>query len=284
MAIRVHPSAAVIGATVSGIDLAEPIAASSGQQLRDALDAHGVLVFRDQHSVDDDAQVRLAEVWGPVRPSPWEAYNGGEQLISRVYAGADYPLPTGLDREFHVDRSFTEEIADVAVLRPIVIPPCGGATTWADARAALRHLSPALLDEIRGLRAHHHPGDSFGRRMISNYGEEAGGAVVRLHGEGSSHPVVIVHPRSGDEVLFVSPRFTRYVIGLSRSDSDDLLARLYATLERPELQFSHDWRIGDVVVWDEHRLAHRAPSDYAPHSREVRRCSGGRRRPIPASA
>ena len=278
-----RPSTGIIGATVDGIDLAEPIADSSSQQLREALDTHAVLVFRDQHSVNDEAQVRLAEVWGSVQPSPWEAQNGGGQLISRVYADADYPPPTGLDCEFHVDRSFTDEIADVAVLRPIVIPPSGGATTWADARAALRHLSPALLDEIRGLSAHHTAGDSFGRRMIRNYGEEAGGAVIRLFGGGSAHPIVIAHPRTGDKVLFVSPRFTRYVIGLSRTDSDDLLARLYTAFARPELQFSHHWRTGDVVVWDEHRVVHRAPNDYAPHTREVRRCSGGRRRPIPAS-
>ncbi len=279
-----RPSTAAIGATVDGIDLAEPITGLSSQQLRDALDAHGVLVFPDQHSVDDEAQVRLAEVWGSVQPSPWEVYNGGDQLISRVYADEDNPPPTGLDCEFHVDRSFTEEIADVAVLRPTVIPPSGGATTWADARAALRSLNPALSDEIRELSAHHRAGDSFGQRMRRSYGEEAGSAVNRLYGGGCAHPIVIVHPRTGDEVLFVSPRFTRFVIGLSRTDSDDLLARLYTAFERPELQFSHQWRTGDVAVWDEYRLVHRAPNDYAPHTREVRRCSGGRRRPIPTTA
>ena len=119
--------------------------------------------------------------------------------------------------------------------------------------------------------------------MAIDYGDESGGAVANRFAEGCTHPIVAVHPRTGDELLFASPRFTSYVVGLADADSDDLLQRLFAVLDRPELQFVHPWRMGDVVVWDEHRLMHRAPNDYGAHDRELRRCSAGRRRPTPAS-
>ncbi len=274
-----RPAATTIGATVDGIDLAEPITDSSSRQIRDALDVYGVLVFADQHSVDDGAQLHLAQLWGPPPPSPWDAHHGNKSLITRIYTDDSHGLPSGRDRAFHTDMSFTDQIPDVAVLRPIVIPPSGGATTWADARAALRSLNPALLDEIRELSAYHRVGRRFAQKMALNFGTEAGDAVASRFAEGCQHPVVVVHPRTGDEVLFVNPRYTRYVLEMPDVDSDDLLGRLFAAFESPDLQFTHQWRTGDVVVWDEHRVVHRAPDDYGSHPRELHRCTAGWHRP-----
>lgn len=284
MGISIRPSTASIGATIEGIDLAPPIPGSTGRLIRDALDAHGLLVFPGQHSVDDEAQLRLAALWGSPPPSPWEAYNGGENLITRISTDASHGPPSGLDCAFHTDMSFTERIPDVAILRPAIIPPgkrCGG-TTWADSRAALEQLDPALVHELRGLSARHVVGERFARKMSLNYGDEAGGAVAGRFAEGCAHPIVAVHPRTGHEVLFVNPRYTRHVIGLSGAGSDDLLERLFAAFDRPKLQFTHWWRMGDVVVWDEHRTVHRAPDDYGTHIRELRRCTAGWHRPEPS--
>ena len=281
--IRVHPAATTIGATVEGIDLTEPITDSSGRRIREALDAYGVLVFPDQHAVDDEAQLLLAELWGSPSPAPWEAHHGRGSLITRVYTNDSHGLPTGRDCAFHTDMSFTEQIPDVGVLRPIVIPPFGGATTWADARVALGSLNPTLLDEIRGLSAHHTAGRRFAQKMALIFGAEAGDTVTSRFADGCQHPVVAAHPRTGDEVLFVNPRYTRYVLDMPDADSDDLLGRLFAAFERPELQFAHQWRTGDVAVWDEFRVVHRAPADYGSHPRELHRCTAGWHRPGPAS-
>lgn len=283
MGIRVRPYAITIGATVDGVDLAEPITDSGSRQIREALDAYGVLVFPGQHSVDDEAQLRLAALWGPPPPSPWETQHGRKSLITVIYTDDSHKPPSGRDVAFHTDMSFTEQIPDVAVLRPVVIPPSGGATAWADARAALRHLSPALLDEIRGLRALHRVGRRFAKRMAINFGADAGDAVASRFAEGCQHPVVVVHPRTGDEVLFVNPRYTRHVLDMPEIDSDELLGRLFATFEQPQLQLTHQWRNGDVVVWDEHRVVHRAPNDYGHHTRSLHRCTAGWHRPTPAS-
>ena len=285
MAIRIRVAKSTIGATVEGIDLAEPIMGSNGRLICDSLDTHGLLVFPGQHSVDDEAQIRLAALWGSPPPSPWEAHSGGGSLFTRISIDASHGPPTGLDCAFHTDMSFTERVPDVAILRPVVIPPgerCGG-TTWADSRAALQHLDPALVQELRGRSARHVVGERFARKMALNYGDESGGAVANRFAEGCTHPIVAVHPRTGDELLFVNPRYTRYVIGLADADSDDLLQRLFAAFDRPELQFTHWWHMGDVVVWDEHRTVHRAPDDLGTHDRELRRCTAGWHRPEPVS-
>ena len=98
--IRVCPAATTIGATVEGIDLTEPITDSSGRRIREALDAYGVLVFPDQHAVDDEAQLLLAELWGSPSPAPWEAHHGRSRLITRVYTNDSFAMPSGRDCAF----------------------------------------------------------------------------------------------------------------------------------------------------------------------------------------
>ncbi len=87
------------------------------------------------------------------------------------------------------------------------------------------------------------------------------------------HPVVALHPRTGDEILFVNAGFTRYVVGLPPDRSEALLRRLFDAFTDPAIGFAHHWRPGDVAVWDEHRTVHRGPSDFAPHARKLHRRS-----------
>jgi len=98
-------------------------------------------------------------------------------------------------------------------------------------------------------------------------------------GASCRNPIVAVHPRTGDELLFVNAGFTRYVLGLPRARSDALLSRLLEAFADPAISFSRRWRPGDVAVWDEHRTVHRGPNDFAPHARKLHRCTAGSRRP-----
>ncbi len=86
------PAAATIGATADGIDLTEPIPESSGREIREALDAYGVLVFPGQQGVEDGARLLLAELWGTPSPSHWEAHHGRMNPIAHVYTNASPAL------------------------------------------------------------------------------------------------------------------------------------------------------------------------------------------------
>ncbi|MCY3618425.1 MAG: TauD/TfdA family dioxygenase [Acidimicrobiaceae bacterium] len=277
--IAVAPAASTIGAEVSGVDLSADIDDDLAAEIRAALDDRGVLVFVGQDSVDDEAQKRIASVWAAPRPHPIVEFLGSDEVIGVVYNDADHPPAEGGDSKFHTDYSFNPEIPDVAVLRAVVIPPVGGATVWSDARAALASLDDELVDELRGRVAHHDMGPRFGVEMEARFGAELAARIEARFGAGYRHPIVAVHPRTGDELLFVNAGFTRYVLGLPRARSDALLSRLLEAFVDPAMSFSRRWRPGDVAVWDEHRTVHRGPNDFAPHARKLHRCTAGSRRP-----
>ena len=277
--MAVTAAASSIGAEVSGVDLSGEIPEALAAEITAALDERGVLVFVGQHAVDDEVQKRIASIWAAPQPHPIVEFLGSDEVIGVVYNDADHPPAEGGDAKFHTDYSFNSEIPDVAVLRPLVIPPVGGATEWSDARAALASLDDDLVDELRGRVAHHDMGPRFGVEMEARFGAELARRVEGRFGPGSRHPVVAVHPRTGDELLFVNAGFTRRVVGLPPDRSDALLARLFDSFADPAITFSRSWQPGDVAVWDEHRTVHRGPYDFAPHARKLHRCTAGSRRP-----
>lgn len=276
-------SNSTIGAVVSGIDLAADISAADAAAIKAALDERGVLILEGQHAVDDEAQKRIASLWGEPRPHPVVEFLGGTDVIGVVYNDAEHPPRESGDAKFHTDYSFNHEIPDIAVLRTVVEPPVGGATTWADARAALATLDKDEVRELRGRVAHHDMGSGFRAEMEARFGPETADRVQARFGCGYRHPVVAVHPRTGDELLFVNAGFTRYLVGLREDRSEALLARLLAAFADPAIGFTHRWRPGDLAIWDEHRTVHRGPSDFAPHARKLHRCTAGSRRPQAAA-
>ena len=283
-ALSISPADSSIGAEVSGVDLSEDIDDGLAAEIRTALDERGVLVFAGQDAVDDESQKRIASIWAAPQPHPIVEFLGSDEVIGVVYNDADHPPTAGGDSSFHTDYSFNPEIPDVAVLRPVVIPPVGGATLWSDARAALGLLDEDLVDGLRGRVAHHDMGPGFRREMEARFGTEVADKLDARFGAGYRHPIVAVHPRTGDELLFVNAGFTRHVIGLPSNRSDALLSRLFETFTDPAISFSRRWRPGDVAVWDEHRTVHRGPNDFAPHERRLHRCTAGSRRPMASNA
>ena len=282
--LSISPADSTIGAEVLGADLSADIGEELAAEIRAALDDYGVLVFVGQHAVDDEVQKRIAAIWAAPQPHPIVEFLGSDEVMGVVFNDADHPPSAGGDSSFHTDYSFNPEIPDVAVLRPVVIPPVGGATLWSDARAALAGLDDDLVDGLRGRVAHHDMGPGFRREMEARFGNEVADRLDARFGAGYRHPIVAVHPRTADELLFVNAGFTRYVVGLPRTRSDALLSRLFESFADPAISFSHSWRPGDVAVWDEHRTVHRGPNDFAPHARKLHRCTAGRRRPMASIA
>lgn len=281
---HISPAVSTIGAEVSGVDLSGDIEDELAAEIRRALDERGVLVFVGQDAVDDEAQKRIASIWAAPQPHPIVEFLGGEEVIGVVYNDADHPPAAGGDSSFHTDYSFNPEIPDVAVLRPVVIPPVGGATVWSDCRAALDSLEDDLVEDLRGRVAHHDMGPGFRREMEARFGTDVADKLDARFGAGYRHPIVAVHPRTGDELLFVNAGFTRHVIGLPEAVSHQLLERLFGAFGDPASTFSRRWEPGDVVIWDEHRTVHRGPNDFAPHARKLHRCTAGRRRPVASTA
>lgn len=246
-----------IGAQVSGVDLREVSAGLAGQ-LREWLAEYLVLFFRDQQ-LDDDAQVALAGMLGPV----------GEVLGRSIFPiRTDAGSPTFAD-EWHTDLSLEPEPPAFAALRGVTIPPQGGDTVWASLIAAYERLSEPMRALADGLAVHHGVTLEYLRSLRITSGPAV--ADREAQNEGAVHPLVLTHPVTGRKSLYLSPRYMTSIEGLHPAESRSLLELLAGLLDDPSIQVRWRWRPGDVVIWDERYCAHRALNDHFPQARLLMR-------------
>jgi taurine dioxygenase len=271
--IAVAPLTTVLGAEVSGVDLASPLDASAIAAIRDALLEHKVLLFRKQ-SLDPTTQARLASRFGELTPAhPVEpSVEGHPEILSLDSddgARADV---------WHSDLTFQESPPLGAMLHAVVVPDVGGDTIWADMAAAYEALSPALRDFLAALTATHSAakaGGYFAARDTGGDKAAATAAAVPAH-----HPVIRAHPETGRPSLFVNPLFTTKIDGLRRAESDALLDLLYEIATRPEHQMRWHWSAGDVAFWDNRCTMHYALLDYGKERRRMERVALEGDRPV----
>jgi taurine dioxygenase len=153
---------------------------------------------------------------------------------------------------FHTDATFERRPPELAVLRKVSGPELGGDTMWASMTAAYDALAPAMRRFLEGLSATHDSTALFGK-----HASETGRTMVQ-----ATHPVVIVDEVTGRKALYVNLHHTARVEGVSRWESDHLLAMLYEHVARPEFQVRVRWTPDTVVMWDERLTQHYAIPDY----------------------
>jgi taurine dioxygenase len=252
-----------LGVEVRGIDLRQPLEAGARAALQRAWRERHLLLFRDQQ-LDAAEQARVVGYFAPlVDESPDGA---GVNYVSNA-------RPDGILRRgvllFHSDLAFTTHPLEAISLYALEIPASGSATHFASAVRACRDLPAGLRARLAGLRARH----------VFDLVSQRGDAPYRLedtpHPVHADHPVVWPHPRTGDEILYVSRMQTDRILGLSEVTSAELLAELLEHLYRPEHLWVHDWRPRDLLVWDNWALQHaRVPFDET-EKRTLRRAVAG---------
>jgi alpha-ketoglutarate-dependent sulfate ester dioxygenase len=266
--ITVRPVAGHIGADVPGIDLAEPLDAQTVRDLTDALHRFKVLFFRGQR-LDHASQIAFARQFGeltyahphddaPPEEHP-EIYTVDPERFSQRY-GEDY-VKDSRRRQYsyftgwHTDVTAAVNPPAASILRAETVPDVGGDTTWTNLAAAYQGLSAPVQSFVDTLRAEHRyggdlpAGDSPAARRIAD------NLLVAIH------PVVRVHPATGEKVLFVNPGFTSHIVGVSGRESRAILDLLYAEITRPEYTVRLRWEPGTVAFWDNRATAHLAPRD-----------------------
>ena len=266
--MRLEPITTTLGSEVFDIDLASEID-SLGEQIHDALVERGVLVFRDQ-ALPPSVHLRLAAALGELGvPHPlYPAVDGSPQINIIRNDAANPP-----EAEFwHSDLTCKPNPPFASILRGVRIPPVGGDTLWADMRAACAALPPALRARIEGLSARNTL--SHGFRFLSGFGQTD--RQDRLGTERADtvaeHPVIIRHPVSGAEVLFVNESFSERILGMDEQESAAVLEALFAFARHPRFQMRLRWRPGTVAVWDNWSTQHFASGDHYPmHEREMHR-------------
>jgi taurine dioxygenase len=257
------PLDASFGARVEGIDLASPFAPEVTAALQAALDEYHLLVVH----VPDLAPVgqqQLAAVFGP--------------LLDESRDGSGYTLvsdqPGGSIREgpllFHSDLAFTPTPLVAISLYALEIPSEGTSTHFADAVGAARRLPASTLDAVRDREAVHvYPlTDARGDRRFRV-------ATVDRDAPRATHPVLMSHPRTGEPVLFVGQMQTDSIVGLDGGGSEALLAELWSELYAPTNVYSHNWEVGDLVVWDNLAVQHARDDVVLGAGRTLRRVPVG---------
>jgi len=263
-AIEVQPTSGYTGAEIHGVDLGADLDDATIGAIRAALHQWKVLFFRDQ-DISHSQQIAFARRFGKVTPSHPLIDGVTEELPeilpidSRRYAqqfGSKKKVT--YDNGWHTDVTALVNPPAASILRAEIVPPYGGDTQWTNLVAAYENLPEALRQLADKLRAKHSfasiaaaPGGTFTQRVSAN-------PLVAIH------PVVRIHPETGERALFVSPSFTqadREIVGFSRRQSERILDLLWEEATRPEYTVRFRWEPGSVAFWDNRATSHLGPSD-----------------------
>jgi taurine dioxygenase len=257
-----------IGAEVRGLVAGPDLDPGAVAELRRALLRHKVVFLRDQHGVDVEAQRAFAEQLGtPTRPHPTVAGEDGVLPIDSEYGRAN---------SWHTDVTFVDRVPAIGILRAVTLPPYGGTTVWANTALAYARLSPALRALADRLWAvHSNLYDYAAERDETRIGgidvkEQAyRDEFAHLEFE-TEHPVVRVHPETGERALVLG-HFVKRLVGLGTQDSRDLFTLLQRHATRLEHTVRWTWRPGDIAVWDNRATQHYAVDDYGTQARLLTR-------------
>ena len=268
-AIDVRPLSGHTGAEIHGVDLRQPLDPSVIKEVRDALLQWKVVFFRDQ-DLTPEQHIAFGRQFGkvtpahPTLPAAFPEYPEILLLDNEAYARSE---GTGdgpsVESRWHTDVTFVPNPPMASILHGVVIPPYGGDTQWTNLAVAYDTLSAPLQRLCDELHAVHH---NF---LPIKRGELASALKTQFQSQElrAVHPVVRVHPESGEKVLFVNPNFTSHIVELSRQESAHLLALLYEHLTSPPFTCRFRWEANSIAFWDNRATAHLVPTDVPPGMR-----------------
>ena len=259
--IVIKPLTLHIGAEISGVDLSAPLDDATVKAINEAFLKWKVVFFRGQN-LDHAQHVAFARQMG--EPTIGHAVFGHVEGFPEIYSVAKFRTAQ-VHREARMERSWTGWHTDItaalnppkaSILRGVTIPPYGGDTLWTNLAVAYDGLSEPMRNFVDGLRGIHRFRPPAGATKNADYDES-----VRRREMESEHPLVRVHPETGERLLFVSPSFLKSIVGLKPRESELLLEMLWDHVVRTEYTVRFKWQEGDIAMWDNRSTAHLAPSD-----------------------
>ncbi|HXX49399.1 MAG TPA: TauD/TfdA family dioxygenase [Myxococcota bacterium] len=265
--IEVHVIAGRIGAEIRGVDLAAPLDDAVVASVRAALLRWKVVFFRDQR-LDADGQIALGGRFGvPTGAHPTvPGLREHPEVLDVDARGGNIAV------QWHTDVTFIDRPPLGSILRAVVVPPVGGDTLWANTVAAYEDLPADLQRLAESLQAVHtnqfdyaEVRDERRSQALREYAKVFESERYETH-----HPVVRVHPETGERALLLGG-FARSLVGLSAPDSSGLLSLFRRHVERPENTVRWRWRPGDVAFWDNRATQHRAIADFGSAARRLQR-------------
>jgi alpha-ketoglutarate-dependent sulfate ester dioxygenase len=256
--LHIRPLTVNIGAEISGVRLSADLPEETIAQIRAAALANKVVFFRGQHHLDDEEQVAFASRFGTVTRSHPTITGAQEPNVLEPTSSND------VTTTWHTDITFVIQPPSFSMLRSLVIPPVGGDTMWANTATAYA----ALPDELRELA-------SKLWALHTNMGTGPRGGVTDRNSLNSMvfrtiHPVVRVHPETGERCLLLGA-YARRFVGYDPPIFETIFKIYQDVISRPEHTVRWNWQVGDLVIWDNRATQHYAINDYGSAERRVRR-------------
>lgn len=259
MTITVEPLSPACGAEIKGVDLREPLDAETVAAIEEAFHEHVVVVFRDQ-DIDEDEQMAFAQAFGglgerkrsPNGSTPGGSYETPFMLVTNVRdEKTGEPVGAFGDGEmwFHHDTSYYREPHKATLLYSVILPSWGGNTCFSNMYKAYDNIPAELRDRLEGrkiLQIH----DYKRRERIDIYNTDISGMLQY------EQPIFVTHPRTGRKALYVSRLMSAKIEGLEPEENEAVLEQLFDISEDPAIVFEHEWRLGDMVMWDNYASIH----------------------------
>lgn len=272
MSLEISPLTPVIGAELSGVDLAN-LTAEEFAQIRQALVDHQVIFFRDQPRLTPVVQVAFAKKFGDLHTHPAAPHLENHPEVFVIHAHKDSKVANG--NGWHTDVSCDEAPPMGTMLQIHQLPQTGGDTLWASMFAAYESLSPSLQNYLSTLTASHESEHIY-RGRYSDRGVDDSNREY----PSATHPLIRTHPDSGRRALYVNPSFTTRINELKADESRALLDYLYRHQQRPEFQVRLRWTPNTIALWDNRCTQHFALWDYWPEERKGHRVTIAGERPF----
>jgi taurine dioxygenase len=248
------------GVEVRGIDLTQPVGEAARERLNRAFVDHSVLVFRDQHLTPHQL-LAAAGLFGEVFRQHNSRFALPDCPLVHYISNQDsYPdgrryIP---GEGYHTDHSNAARPPKATVLHAVRLPDRGGDTQFVNMHLAHDELPEAMKSRIDGLKAIHVYQSRHSARKLMQLSEESCNRVP----DAVIHPIVRTHPESGRKAIYINPIRIEGIVGMAEGEALALLADLLEHATQPQHQYRHQWRVGDLVMWDNRSLLHKANGDY----------------------
>jgi taurine dioxygenase len=266
----VVPLTGRVGAEIRGIRLGGDLSDATVAAINQLLLKHKVIFFRDQEHLDDAQQESFARRLGDLVPHPTQGPVTGTASILNL----DSSRGGGRADQWHTDVTFVDAYPKFSVLRGVVIPAAGGDTIWSNTHAAYESLPASLkllADNLWAIHSNAYDYAAVRPRATAEEKKHFEEVFTSTIYE-TEHPVVRVHPETGERSLLLG-NFVQRLVGLSKSDSAKLYEVFQSYVTAPENTVRWRWRAGDVAIWDNRATQHYAVNDYGDQHRVVRRAT-----------
>jgi taurine dioxygenase len=261
--IKITPLDGALGANVEGVDFSTPLNHADHEALEQAWTDHLVLRFRGVGKLSADDLIKFSKNFGhldarPIGASERNPYFDVDKpeitIISNVLMDGK---PIGglgaYEAVWHSDMTYVDQPPKGSCLYAVELPPSGGDTYFTNMYEAYETLSPNLKEKIQNLYCIHDASRNSAGELRKGFKDNDDPTQT----VGARHPLVRLHPVSQRQCLFLGRRRGAYISGLSLSESEDLLNQLWAHVTQPKFSWGQQWKLGDMVLWDNRCTMHR---------------------------